>query len=197
MTGFVIEPTPSISIVISSPGFSQTGGSRNAPTPAGVPVMIRSPGSSVIACETNDDDLGDAEDHVRGVRVLHHLAVQDRADRQRLRIGNLARRHELADRQEGVERLAAHPLAVGELEVAPGDVVRDDVALDEVERVVDRDAARATADHDAELGLVVDLLARSRGSGSARRSPISVFGHLAKSSGRSGSATPCSSAWSR
>ena len=42
-TGFVIEPSPSISIVISSPGFSQTFGSRNAPTPAGVPVMIRSP----------------------------------------------------------------------------------------------------------------------------------------------------------
>jgi hypothetical protein len=26
---------------------------------------------------------------------------------------------------------------------------------------------------------------------------ISVFGHFAKSSGRSGSSTPCSSAWSR
>ena len=39
--------------MISSPGCSQTGGLRNAPTPAGVPVMIRSPGSSVIACETN------------------------------------------------------------------------------------------------------------------------------------------------
>ena len=54
LTGLLIEPTPSISIVISSPGFSQTGGSRNAPTPAGVPVMMRSPGSSVIASETNE-----------------------------------------------------------------------------------------------------------------------------------------------
>src|SRR5205085_149503 len=53
-TGFEIRPRPSISIAISSPGCSHTGGSRNAPTPAGVPVMIRSPGSSVIACETND-----------------------------------------------------------------------------------------------------------------------------------------------
>src|SRR5205807_5452736 len=53
LTGFVIEPRPSISIVISSPGCSQTFGSRNAPTPAGVPVMIRSPGTSVIAWLTN------------------------------------------------------------------------------------------------------------------------------------------------
>ena len=48
-TGFVKAPTPSISIVTSSPGRSQTCGSRNAPTPAGVPVAMRSPGSSVIA----------------------------------------------------------------------------------------------------------------------------------------------------
>ena len=36
-TGFVSEPSPSISIVTSSPAFSSTGGSRNTPTPAGVP----------------------------------------------------------------------------------------------------------------------------------------------------------------
>ena len=38
---------------------------------------------------------------------------------------------------------------------------------------------------------------RSPGCGSARPSAISVFGHFAKSSGRSGRSTPCSSAWSR
>src|SRR4051794_10551941 len=54
LTELVIEPSPSISIVISSPSCSHTGGLRNAPTPAGVPVMIRSPGSSVIACEMNE-----------------------------------------------------------------------------------------------------------------------------------------------
>ncbi len=55
--------------------------------------------------------------------------------------------------------LPADPLAVGELQVAARDVVRDDVARDELERVVDGDLRGAPADHDAELGLVVDLLA--------------------------------------
>jgi len=52
VTGFVRLPRPSISIVISSPGCMNTFGSRKAPTPAGVPVAIRSPGSSVIVCVT-------------------------------------------------------------------------------------------------------------------------------------------------
>lgn len=40
---------PSISTSQMSPAFMKTGGLRAAPTPAGVPVMMRSPGSSVIA----------------------------------------------------------------------------------------------------------------------------------------------------
>jgi hypothetical protein len=36
-----------ISIRMRSPGASHTGGLRNAPTPAGVPVAMTSPGSSV------------------------------------------------------------------------------------------------------------------------------------------------------
>ena len=43
-TGLTRAPTPSISIVTSSPGSS-------GPTPAGVPVEITSPGSSVITFE--------------------------------------------------------------------------------------------------------------------------------------------------
>src|SRR5262249_17388986 len=94
------------------------------------------------------EDLVDAEDHVRGRRVLHPFAVQDRADRQRLRMGDLLRRHELrADRAERVERLPARPLPVPELEVARRDVVQADVAGD----------AAALADDDAELRLEVDL----------------------------------------
>ena len=50
--GFVSEPTPSISIVISSPGCSRRCGSRKTPTPAGVPVRMRSPCSSVVVCVT-------------------------------------------------------------------------------------------------------------------------------------------------
>src|SRR3954471_8936105 len=67
------------------------------------------------------DDLSHAEDLIRGVRVLHHLPVQDRSDRKCLRIRNLARRHDLGDRQERVEGLPAHPLPVRELQVARRD----------------------------------------------------------------------------
>ena len=63
---------------------------------------------------------------------------------ERLRVGDLGGRDEpRPDRAERVERLAAHPLAVGELEIAAGDVVHADVARHGVERVLDGDAARA------------------------------------------------------
>ena len=44
-------PIPSISTSTTSPSRSGTFGSRNTPTPSGVPVRIRSPASSVIAFE--------------------------------------------------------------------------------------------------------------------------------------------------
>lgn len=37
-----------------SPGFKYSGGVRVKPTPEGVPVQIRSPGSSVITLETDN-----------------------------------------------------------------------------------------------------------------------------------------------
>ena len=48
-TSFRSTPIPSISTSTTSPGSSVTFGSRKTPTPSGVPVRIRSPGSSVIA----------------------------------------------------------------------------------------------------------------------------------------------------
>jgi sulfite reductase (ferredoxin) len=42
------SPTPSTTVRTSWPGRSHTGGVRAAPTPAGVPVAIRSPGSRVV-----------------------------------------------------------------------------------------------------------------------------------------------------
>src|SRR5437867_2893069 len=52
-TGFARRPMRSTSTVISSPGFIQTGGLRKAPTPAGVPVVRTSPGSSVTISVRN------------------------------------------------------------------------------------------------------------------------------------------------
>ena len=47
-TGLDNTPIPSISTSNTSPCFIQTGGFRAAPTPPGVPMMITSPGSSVM-----------------------------------------------------------------------------------------------------------------------------------------------------
>src|SRR5262245_5973742 len=46
-----IEPIFSTSHTHSSPSLRNTGGLREKPTPNGVPVGIRSPGSSVVPCE--------------------------------------------------------------------------------------------------------------------------------------------------
>src|SRR6266478_2753059 len=48
-TGLVRTPSPSISTAKISPGCMKTGGLRAAPTPPGVPVMITSPRSRLIA----------------------------------------------------------------------------------------------------------------------------------------------------
>ena len=79
------------------------------------------------------------------------------------------------------------------LEIARGDVVETDVAGDGLERVLDRNLARVAADDDTELRLVVDPLGDRRDD-DRLPGPINVFGHFAKSSGRSGRSTPCSSA---
>ncbi len=44
-------PMASISTSHTSPAFMKRGGLRDQPTPAGVPVMMRSPGASVKMVE--------------------------------------------------------------------------------------------------------------------------------------------------
>ena len=60
-----ITPSPSISIRTTSPGSRKRGGSSAMPTPLGVPVRIRSPGSSVIVSLMKSTSAGIAEDEVR------------------------------------------------------------------------------------------------------------------------------------
>lgn len=47
MQVFLIFPMPSISLTRTSPAFKNSGGFLLIPTPAGVPVRIKSPGYSV------------------------------------------------------------------------------------------------------------------------------------------------------
>ena len=82
------------------------------------------------------DDLGDREEHLRCAGVLADLAIDGAADAQPLRIADLVGGHEdRAHRAERVERLAADPLTVAELQVARRDVVQAGVAEDVVEGV--------------------------------------------------------------
>ena len=192
------RPMPSIDTVTTSPSRRTTGRvaeDADAARRAGrddVAGLQRERHRAVA------DDLGDAEVHLRGARVLEDLVVDPALDLERLRIGDLVGRHEgRAHRAEGVERLATRPLAVAELEVARRDVVEGGVAEDVLEGVGGRHAAGGSSDDDGELGLVVDLR-RQRGSQRISASgPTIELGHLAKIRGAGGVSTPSSSACSR
>ena len=73
------------------------------------------------------------------VELLHSSPVQNRPDRQILVTGDRLRRHEPGQRKKRIERLGSRPLTIRELEISCRDVVRHDVALDVVERIVSGD----------------------------------------------------------
>ena len=84
------------------------------------------------------------------------------------------------------------------LAVAGGDVVRDRVAEDVVERALDRDVAAGLADDHGELDLVVQLAGDDRVvEHRARPGPITASGVLRKNSGSFWSTSGFSSRWSQ
>ena len=109
--------------------------------------------------------------YIREVRrVLEDLVVHPAVDREGLRVGDLVGGDEpRAHRAERVERLAADPLAVAELDVPGRHVVEAGVAEDVVERLLDRHVPCRPADHDRELRLVVDLAGSARDPSGCRR----------------------------
>ena len=144
------------------------------------------------------DDRRDAEEHVGRRRPLHDLAVHEALDPQRLRVGHLVGSDQRrAHRAERVERLAAGPLAVAELEVPGGDVVEAGVAEDVVERLGLGDPARRPPDDDGELRLEVDLCRQRRIPPDLGPGPTTELDHLEKISGADGASTPSSLVWSR
>ncbi len=162
--------------------------SMPSPTPHGVPVITTSPGSSVKRVRAERQQLGDAEDHVRRAGVLERLAVDARAQPERLRVGDLVGcDDDRAERAERVEALAAHPLPVGELHVTRGDVVDDGVAEDVVERVGGGDTSRIvrpTTTASSTSQSTRSLIARSISIASP--SPMMLVVNFVKTSGRSG-----------
>ncbi len=101
-----------------------------------------------------------AEDHGAGVAALALLTVDVEPHVEVLHVLDLVLGDEpRPDRPEGLAAFALVPLAAGalDLEGALGDVVRHEIAGDGVLRLGAVEIARALADDDAELDLVVEL----------------------------------------
>ena len=156
-------PMPSISSSQMSPAFMKTGGLRAAPTPAGVPVMMRSPGSSVIAADERDQRR-DVEDQIGGGGALHDAAVEPHLDFQAMRAGRqfVGADENRAERPGIVEILADRPLRRAELKVADRSVVEDRIGADMREPGCTRYVAAALADHRDQLAFVIELVGYAR-----------------------------------
>src|SRR6185437_8083379 len=106
------------------------------------------------------DDVLAIEDHRPGVTALALLAVDVEPHVEVLNVLDLVFGDEpRADRAERLAALALHPLAAGalDLEIALGHVVADEIAGDRSLRLALLQVARALADDDADLDLVVEL----------------------------------------
>ena len=124
-----------ISTANSSPSRILTAGSRPAPTPAGVPVMITVPGGSVVPCETKLTSFamekikslevlavvskaGQGLD-LRSLAVLHHIPVLQSADAKLARVRDQVLGHQgRSQRARAVEAFGEAPLGLGELACA-------------------------------------------------------------------------------
>ena len=185
-------------ITISSPGLSQTRGSRTLPTPDGVPVETMSPGSSVISARAGRRSSGTekirSEVEASCIRSPFRSRANEIASWGAGLVGGDQRR---AAGRRAVEDLAGHPLRRRELEVAGGEVVEQHVAGDRVERLGRVDLLAAAPDDEGDLGLVVDLLARRRQRHGRRPAGPARCGTWRRRSGCSGGSIPASAACER
>ena len=134
-------------------------------TPEGVPVMMMSPGSSVMTLESSCTRVGTSK--IRSSVLLSCMTSP--LTRVMMRSGARARRqlvggHDVGAEAAGaVEVLAQRELAARlPLPVAHRAVVEAGVAGDHAERLLLRHVAALLADHDGELGLPVELVGVAR-----------------------------------
>ena len=137
--------------------------SSMGPTPAGVPVRMRSPGSKVITAEIHSTIGADVVNHQRGTAVLLDFAVDVGAQFQIGRVERSVTIHG-PDRAKGVMSLGPGPLAVGFLLIAGRHVVADGVAEDVLRGLGGRDVLAGPADDHRQLALECtgDALAGNR-----------------------------------
>ena len=144
-----------------------------APTPAGVPVKIRSPGARRKSFERYEIASGTFQmswlrspDCLRAPFTSSQIAPG-------VRVSDGARRCDLADRPGRLERLGDLPrpprLLRDVLQVAPRHVEPDRIAEDVAERRVDGDVLAAFAERHHQLDLVVHVLRRRTGRENRRR----------------------------
>ena len=94
-----------------SPGFKYCGGCIPRPTPAGVPVLITSPGSKAILTYVAHDGW-DVEDHICSIAVLPELVVHFQPHHQAAGFGYLiASGKKRAEWSKRIRALALDPLA--------------------------------------------------------------------------------------
>ena len=128
--------------------------------------MMMSPGRKLDHLGELGDDLRHVPDHLIEVAVLAHLAVDLEHDAAFRRMPDLRRGLERAARRRMVERLADFPrpldVARGDLQVAPGEIDADAIAIDAVERPLGRDVAPAALERDHEFDLVMHVLGERR-----------------------------------
>ena len=145
------------------------------PTPAGVPVEMMSPGSSVHDVGDELDDGGHGEDLLAGAGVLMQLAVDGELHRQLLRIGDGVGRGDAGPhRAEAVVPFAVQPveeavlvplLAAGiRAELAVGNVVDDRVAGDVFQSIRFRNVLACSANHHRQFTFPVDVLGANAGN---------------------------------
>ena len=151
----------SMSTSITSPGLRYTGGFRAKPTPAGVPVAMTSPGSSVMLLVMNSMSSGTRK--IRWAVLESCITVPLSVSVMRSVCGSGI--SSVVTMVWPIGANVSHDLprchcTVAKLKIARGDVVERGVAQHEVVRAVGAHVLRAASDDDGELSLVVDLLAR-------------------------------------
>ena len=128
------------------------------PTPWGVPVGIRSPGSKRHDLGDIADDGVEREDEIPRVALLPDRAV-DSGLYRKPRPGIDFVRDQRADRAKSVETLGAGELAVFLLQVARSHVVHAGIAKNVGTNIfVRRQLVARSGDHHSEFAFVVDAL---------------------------------------
>ena len=164
-------------------GLKETGGLRAKPTPCGVPVRMTVPGRSVVLPLRNSISAGTSKIMSLVFQSCMVSPLRIVLMPSCVGVGDLVARDEAgAERAEGVERLAATPLAAApfDLPIAGADIIGTGIAEHVVQGFVARHVLARFADHDGQFAFVVHLragqmssAARSGRPGVVRRTAFS------------------------